>query len=80
MAKPGKCAESGFPSPEDFDKACFGGGGGGAGGRGGQELRHSYKQDTRMFLNPFLSETLQCKHNPPVPRDTRCLPQDKSCS
>lgn len=33
MAKPGKCAESGFPSLEDFDKACFGGGGGG--GRGG---------------------------------------------
>lgn len=35
MAKPGKCAESGFPSPEDFDKACFGGGGGGGGGAGG---------------------------------------------
>lgn len=36
---------------------------------GGQELRHSYKRD-----NPFLSETLQCKHDPPVSRDTFALP------
>lgn len=43
MAKPGKCAESGFPSPEDFDKACFGGGGGAGGARTEAFLQAGYQ-------------------------------------
>lgn len=72
MAEPGKCAESGFPSPEDFDKSLL----------GGRARVEAFLQagDNRNFLNPFLSETPQCKHYSPVPRDTRCLLWDKPCS